>query len=414
MRPEFHFTARRGWINDPHGIVARDGGYDLFYQYVPESTVWQPSCHWGHATGHDLVSFRERGVAVAPGDGDDGIWSGALAVDDAGDAVMLYTSTSLPDYALGRVRMATPDDTGWDRWTKGRVVAEAPADLDIVAFRDPFVRRESNGTWRMFVGASLRDGTAMALAYTSPDLGTWRYEGIALRRSTAERDPVWMGSLWECPQFIEVDGRDVMVASVWDADTLHYVGYALGRYANGRFEADSWGRLTFGPSYYAPSSFRDAAGRPCLTFWMRGVSDLSAGWAGAHSIPHVLGIDGDRLTARPHPDLEHYHRPPVDAPRVAGLAADARWTPVVGEEIWIRSGGMMALALRAREHDIVVSTDTDEGSVPWSGEEVRIVLDAPAAEISSPAGILGVAIAPADETLEFSGADLDIRALRRG
>ena len=43
MRPRFHFTAERGWINDPHGITARDGEYHSFFQYVPDSTVWVSS-----------------------------------------------------------------------------------------------------------------------------------------------------------------------------------------------------------------------------------------------------------------------------------------------------------------------------------------------------------------------------------
>jgi beta-fructofuranosidase len=54
MRPQFHFTARTGWINDPHGVTARDGRYDVFYQYVPGQTEWGPNCHWGHARGDDL------------------------------------------------------------------------------------------------------------------------------------------------------------------------------------------------------------------------------------------------------------------------------------------------------------------------------------------------------------------------
>ncbi|MFT2568526.1 hypothetical protein ACMWP8_29135, partial [Escherichia coli] len=35
MRPALHFTARSGWINDPHGITWRDGEYHAFFQYVP-------------------------------------------------------------------------------------------------------------------------------------------------------------------------------------------------------------------------------------------------------------------------------------------------------------------------------------------------------------------------------------------
>ncbi len=227
--------------------------------------------------------------------------------DDAGATRIFYTSTSRPNIGIGRVRVATPVDDDWIEWTKGDVVAGAPAELDVLNYRDPFVMRDRD-QWRMFVAAGLTDGTAAALSYRSEDLASWDYEGIAIQRSTNETDPVWMGALWECPQIIEVDGRHVMVSSIWDDDVLLHVGYAVGTYADGRFTAEPWGRLTHGPSYYAPSFFRDADGRPCLTFWMRGVHDLDAGWASAHSLPHVLSLDGDVLVATPHPDVERYRR----------------------------------------------------------------------------------------------------------
>ena len=233
MRPVLHFTANSGWINDPHGITFRNGQYDVFFQYVPGQTVWAPNCHWGHAVGPDLMSLQERGVAIAPGEGDGGIWTGSLVTDDEGQARAFYTSTSAPDYGIGRIRVATPRDEEWLDWRKGEFVADAPPGLDILAYRDPFVRREADA-WRMFVGAGLSDGTAMALSYTSDDLDTWDYAGVALQRSTAETDPVWMGALWECPQIFELDGRAVMVSSVWDADVLHYAGYAVGTYDDGR------------------------------------------------------------------------------------------------------------------------------------------------------------------------------------
>ena len=132
-------------------------------------------------------------------------------MDDRGDARVLYTSTNTPDFGIGRIRSAEPSDADWIHWRKGAIVAEAPDGLDLIAYRDPFVRREGD-RWRMFVGAAGRDGTAMALTYVSEDqLETWRYDGVALARSTHETDPVWTGALWECPQIFAIADRYAMV-----------------------------------------------------------------------------------------------------------------------------------------------------------------------------------------------------------
>lgn len=391
-RPEFHFTVESGWINDPHGITYRDGEYHSFFQYVPDSMVWAPNCHWGHAKGRDLFSLKELPVAIAPGEGDDGIWTGALVTDDADATRIFYTSTAQPDIGMGRVRIATPDDDEWISWSKGAFVADAPTELDIIAYRDPFIIREGDG-WRMFLGAGLRDGTATALSYRSTDLESWTYEGIALQRSTNEREPVWMGALWECPQIIDVDGRAVMVSSVWEADILHYAGYALGRYADGRFNADAWGQLTYGPSYYAPSAFRDADGRWNLSFWMRGVRDDEAGWSSAHSVPHVLGLVGDHLAAAPHPDLEFYRREPVADGALPGLAGDALWSASAGNVLEITSADEMVLRIVADDGSVSIESPGERWEMPVHGD-LRVILDARTVEISSPGGIFGLAVHP--------------------
>jgi beta-fructofuranosidase len=397
MRPVLHFTAKSGWINDPHGITFRNGRYEVFFQFVPGQTVWSPNCHWGHAAGPDLMSLQERAVAIAPGEGDGGIWTGSLVTDDEGRTRAFYTSTSTPDYGIGRIRVATPRDEEWIGWQKGEFVADAPPGLDILAYRDPFLRREGDA-WRMFVGAGLTDGTAMALSYTSEDLDTWDYAGVALQRSTAETDPVWMGALWECPQIFELDGRAVMVSSVWDADVLHYAGYAIGTYDDGVFQAESWGRLTFGDSYYAPSLFTDADRRPCLLFWMRGIGDPDAGWEGVHSVPYALSLDGDRLIATPHQDVARHRRPSTGPGTVSGLAADITWSDTRGGILTIESGGAVAVTISRDAETLRILVDGSEATAPVSGD-VRLIIDGPVLEVSSAAGLFGAAIRPAGGAL---------------
>ncbi|MEV4736864.1 MULTISPECIES: glycoside hydrolase family 32 protein [unclassified Microbacterium] len=387
MRPALHFTPRSGWINDPHGITARDDGYDVFYQYVPGETTWAPNCHWGHASGPDLLSLRELPVAIAPGDGDDGIWTGAIVRD--GDAARaFYTATTVPDFGIGRIRVAYAEDD-WSTWSKGDVVVEAPADLDLIAYRDPFVRRDGD-LWRMFVGAAGRDGTAMALSYTSGDLDAWDYEGVALERNTAELDPVWMGALWECPQMFDLDGQSVMISSVWDADVLHYAGFALGSLDGGRFAAESWGRLTWGPSLYAPSLFTDADGRHALTFWLRGVG--GADWTGAHSIPYRPTLVDGRLVVEPHPDVLDHRVPSWGDGVVDRLAADIEWSAADGV-LTIVSGSAPIITFTRAGDEVVAETPTSRSVFPAIGA-MRIVLDGPIIEVSSMGGAFATGVEP--------------------
>jgi beta-fructofuranosidase len=384
-RPRLHLTAASGWINDPLGLTFRDGRYHLFFQHVPGSAEWAPGCSWGHATSPDLLSWVEHDVALAPGDGDAGCWSGSVATPDGGEPVLFYTSVSEEQIQVGRVRSARPTRPDLLAWRKNPgVLVDLPADLDARTYRDPYVFADG-GRWWMLVGAGLADGTATALVYASDDLASWEYRGPLASRHRDETAPVWTGSMWECPQLLAVGDRHVLVISVWDADELHSVACAVGRFAEGRFAVEGWHRLGWGAAHYAASAFTDSDGRPGLVFWLRGVADPGAGWAGAISLPYLLGLDGDRPVLAPHDALRSRRRPAEPAPAVELL-----WRPADGEAVrLVDDDGVPVVSLR---RDGAVLRVGDEAELPHGGGAVTVVLDGPVLEVVGAAGVLAVPV----------------------
>lgn len=79
IRPNNHFTPKKGWINDPNGAIKIDDTYHLFYQHYPDDTVWGPM-HWGHATTKDLIHWNHEEIAIKP-DHLGYIFSGSTALD---------------------------------------------------------------------------------------------------------------------------------------------------------------------------------------------------------------------------------------------------------------------------------------------------------------------------------------------
>ncbi len=404
MRPEFHFTAR-GWINDPHGITYADGVYHLFFQYVPDSTAWSLACSWGHARGSDLFSMTELPPALTPGDGDDGIWSGSLVVAPDGSPRIFYTSVSAEHPAVGRVRTATTTDPDWMRWEKGPVVALAPPESGVQVFRDPVVFADDTG-WHMTVGAGLADNVAAAVGFSSTDGINWRPTGLVASRRGDERHPVWSGSMWECPQIIEIDGQHVFIVSVWDQDELHDVLYALGRYENACFSAHTWGHLSFGPSPYAATTFRDASDRPCLVFWLRGIEGDE--WSGAHSLPYRMTISEDRLSLTPHPDLDLY----MDHDGEVGNAVDILWPEGTGPVLQIVQDSAHILEIGRDAHLLSVRVGGLDHEVPCVGD-VRVIVDASILEISSSAGVFASPITPLTGDWKLVGRGITRRRLTK-
>ncbi len=395
-RPALHMTAPTGWLNDPHGITWHGDRYHLFYQAVPDSLEWRREITWGHATSRDLVSWTAHETALTPDEDDFGCWSGAVCESPAdGHVTLFYTSVNLPDVSLGVIRTATPVDEELIHWRKGAVVARPPVGEHLHTFRDPDVFRDGDG-WRMLVGAGFRDGRAAALSFVSEDLVGWTYDGVFAERSTLLDDPVWTGSAWECPHVVNVDGRDVLLVSVWDRSP-DYVAAATGTIVDGRFTAESWARIGFGPGPYAATVFRDSEGCMSLMFWLRETADPDGLWAGAQSIPYRLSVVDDRLYLAPHPQIRAAVRP--DPHKVLGLD----WWPG-------GSAPLGVLTLRAADGEPLVALVVDGTTVrltsggvvhelPLGEGPVHVLLDTSILEVSTGPAVAGLTVPHGDVAL---------------
>jgi len=210
-RPNFHFTPKKGWMNDPNGMFYKDGYFHLYFQHYPDGNTWGPM-HWGHAISTDMVTWKEMPIAIYP-DEKGYIFSGSAIVDvnnnsgfskdgiepiiamftyhdmDAEKSGKLVTQTQAIAYSLDEGQTFTKYE--------GNPVIKNPGIKD---FRDPKMVWDSiHEKWLMVLAAGQK-----IMFYSSSNLKDWKLEsdfgdGIGGH-----------GGVWECPDFFPmvVQGTD--------------------------------------------------------------------------------------------------------------------------------------------------------------------------------------------------------------
>lgn len=236
-RNQLSYSPKKGWNNDPNGLLYVNGVYHMYYQYN-----WDKSANggqgatenkwghmsWGHATSRDLVHWEEQPVAICENTaGDDGknyamMFSGS-AVYDANNTSGLFDTSggktvegqgivallTQPDDEAGGQRqiLAYSKDNGQSFSIYGEVLSAADGKLGDGEFRDPKVFwSEQHSKWLMAVG-----GGSVRM-YSSDNLKNWEYLGET-------------GYWGECPDIsrYEVDGEEkyVLIISPEDKTKSH-------------------------------------------------------------------------------------------------------------------------------------------------------------------------------------------------
>jgi sucrose-6-phosphate hydrolase SacC (GH32 family) len=306
-RPQFHFTSRRGWHNDPNGLVYYKGEYHLFYQHNPLGWSWG-NMTWGHAISTDLIQWEEMAPAIYPDEmGTE--FSGSGVIDwnntarfqegDEKALVLIYTAaggTSVwsEDKTFTQcIAYSTDKGRTWTKYSGNPVLKHI-----IGRNRDPkVVWYEPDKKWVM---ALYLEGNNFGL-FTSDDLKSWtQIQEIIIEEGA------------ECPDFFEIplDGDTKKMKWVLTA--------ANGRFLMGSFNGKQFTPETesypseWGKNYYAVQSYSDIQdGRRIQVGWMAGSEFKGMAFNQQFAIPRELTLkttrEGIRLYGVPVREIENIH-----------------------------------------------------------------------------------------------------------
>jgi sucrose-6-phosphate hydrolase SacC (GH32 family) len=297
-RPQFHFTPKKNWMNDPNGLIYVDGEYHLFFQYNPEGKNWG-HMSWGHAVSKDLLHWRELPVAI-PEDDKYMIFSGSAVLDVNNSAgfgknaiVAIYTSASRTTPVIQSQSIAFSLDKGR---TFTKYEGNPVIDINSEEFRDPKVFwDETRNRWVMVLVKAKEHKVSI---YSSPDLKSWKFESDFGPAAN-------VNGVWECPDLFElpINGRKYWVLIVSFNPGGIYGGsgaqYFVGNFDGANFipirdkEKVNW--LDYGQDNYAAVTYNNAPnGRRILIGWMSNWQYANklkpTAWTGAMTIPHELSL----------------------------------------------------------------------------------------------------------------------------
>lgn len=284
FRPQLRFTAQRGWINDPNGLVFYEGRYHLFFQHNMAGSTWG-NMSWGHAVSEDLLHWTMLDEALLP-DETGVMWSGSAVVDSKNltglkenqhDVLLLYYTAAASYNIISSGKkfcqcLAYSTDGGYTfkKYNKNPVI-----DFEAVESRDPWVVYSDKDKC-YYCALFLHDAV----------FGIYRTYNLLDFEKTQE---ISLSGDAECPALYPI--KDQNGNEYWVLSGAHGV-YSVGKMENGQFiKEQSEQPMTYGVgnAAYAAQTFNGLDGRRVRMAW--DTSGIQSGLiGGAMTIPTEISL----------------------------------------------------------------------------------------------------------------------------
>ncbi len=314
-KPEYHYSAPYGWMNDPNGTVYWKGRWHLFYQFFPDWSSGVSMAHWGHAVSADLVHWDDLSIALEPeADTYDqkGCWSGTSIVD--GNRVIANYHAHQSGNCI-----AISQDEMLESWYK--LPSNPYVDFDPEKTYDPCIWKRNNKYYSIsgrITNAHYGDGRDqesggkdIAYLYSSDDLENWEYVDVFYLGGVFTNP----GEDCACPDFFKIGNRYMLLFLSHNQGAQYY----LGSYSDNKFYPEAHGRMNFtnpklerlglSGDLAAPIAWEGLNGRRVMIGWVAEGRTYEAmhksNWAGIMSLPRDLALDEQgSLLISPIPELQ--------------------------------------------------------------------------------------------------------------
>ncbi|CCH43291.1 Invertase [Wickerhamomyces ciferrii] len=272
LRPQFHLTPGKGWMNDPDGLWydRKEKLWHAYYQHNPDHNIWNSPISWGHSVSPDLVSWYYYGNALTPEDSSIGFFSGSIVVDrnntsgffdDSVDpdqrVVAMYTKNT--DKETQELAYSKDGGFEWEYYSQNPVI-----NINTAQQRDPkIIWHEDSQKWVALIARTQKFAIQI---WTSKDLKNWEHV------SDFEKEGI-LGFQYEMPGLLKLpvenpskgDGKThkwVMFVALHPGSPI---GGPLNQYFIGDFDGETFTpddhatRIQdYGRDYYSFTTFDSA------------------------------------------------------------------------------------------------------------------------------------------------------------